>query len=115
MKVEVRNDQVEISGYVNCVLRDSKPLQSERGFFVEQILPNTFTEALTRTDNVDLLFNHKEDRKLGSTSQGNLTLKEDSIGLFATTTITDEEVIKEARSGNLKGWSFSFRTLVRPI
>ena len=111
MKVEIRNDSVEISGYVNVTHRDSKPLQSESGIFVEQIVPNAFGEALKRTNNVDLLFNHKEDRKLGSTMQGNLTLEEDAIGLKAVATITDEEVIKEARAGNLKGWSFAFRTL----
>ena len=53
----------------------------------------------------------KEDRKLGSTSLGNLTLEEDAIGLKAVAVITDEEVVKEARAGNLKGWSFGFRTL----
>ena len=111
MKVEIRADSVTIEGYVNVTHRDSKPLQSESGFFVEQIESNAFSDALTRTDNVDLLFNHKEDRKLGSTSQGNLTLKEDSIGLLATCEIYDEEVIKEARAGNLKGWSFGMMVL----
>ena len=116
MKVEIRNDSVTIEGYVNVTHRDSKPLQSESGFFVEQIEPNTFADALTRTDNVDLLFNHKEDRKLGSTSQGNLTLEEDAIGLKAIAQIiTDPEVIKEARAGNLKGWSFGIWYLVRDL
>ena len=111
MKVEIRNDSVTIEGYVNVTHRDSKPLQSESGIFVEQIESNAFADALTRTDNVDLLFNHQEDRKLGSTSLGNLTLEEDAIGLKAVAVITDEEVVKEARAGNLKGWSFGFRTL----
>ena len=75
MKVEIRNDSVTIEGYVNVTHRDSKPLQSESGFFVEQIESNAFADALTRTNNVDLLFNHKEDRKLGSTSLGNLNTR----------------------------------------
>ncbi len=111
MKVEIRNNQVTIEGYVNVTLRDSKPLQSESGIFVEQIEPNAFGQALESTSNVDLLFNHKEDRKLGSTSEGSLRLEEDVIGLKAVAVITDEEVIAEARAGNLKGWSFGFRSL----
>ena len=63
MKVEIRNDSVTIEGYVNVTHRDSKPLQSESGIFVEQIESNAFADALTRTDNVDLLFNHQRGQK----------------------------------------------------
>jgi HK97 family phage prohead protease len=108
MKVEIRNDSVVLSGYVNVVSRDSRVLPSARGKFIEQIEPRTFEKALGRTDNVDLLFNHREDRKLGSTAQGNLELFEDSIGLRAICTVTDEEVINKAKNNELRGWSFGF-------
>lgn len=108
MKVEIRQNQVTISGYVNVYNRDSKTLPSPTGTFVEQIEVGAFDNQL---DNVQLLFNHNESRKLGSTSEGTLKLESDVIGLKATATITDEEVITEARAGNLKGWSFGFKAV----
>ena len=60
--------------------------------------------------NVDLLLNHDEKRKLGSTLDGNLELFEDSIGLRAICTITDSEVIEKAKNKQLRGWSFGFYT-----
>jgi HK97 family phage prohead protease len=47
---------------------------------------------------------------LGSTKDGNLELYEDNIGLHAKATITDKEVIEEARANKLQGWSFGFTT-----
>lgn len=108
MKVEIRNNSVVLDGYVNAVGRESRVLPSARGKFIEQIEPRTFDKALGRTNNVDLLFNHKEDRKLGSTSSGELTLYEDSIGLRAVCTVMDEEIIRKAKNNELRGWSFGF-------
>jgi HK97 family phage prohead protease len=107
MKVEIRNNQVKLDGYVNVVQRDSRVLPSVRGKFIEQIEPRTFQKALDKTNNVDLLFNHREDRKLGSTSEGNLTLYEDNIGLRAICTVTDQEVVDKAKNNELRGWSFA--------
>lgn len=108
MKVEIRNNSVVLDGYVNVVSRDSRVLPSARGKFIEQIEPRTFERALGRAESVDLLFNHKEDRKLGSTADGNLQLYEDSIGLRAICTVTDEEVVNKAKNNELRGWSFGF-------
>lgn len=108
MKVEIRNDSVKLEGYVNVVQRDSRPIPSVRGNFIEQIEPRAFQRALDKTNSVDLLFNHREDRNLGSTSNGNLTLYEDSIGLRAICEVTDSEVRSLAESNQLKGWSFGF-------
>lgn len=108
MRVEIRNDSVLIDGYVNAVGRDSKPIPCINGKFIEQIEPKAFDKALNKTDNVDLLLNHDENRKLGCTKDGNLELFEDNIGLRAICTITDKEVIEKARRGELRGWSFGF-------
>ncbi len=108
MRVEIRNDSVLIDGYVNAVGRDSKPIPYLNGKFIEQIEPRAFDKALNKTDNVDLLLNHDENRKLGSTKEGNLELFEDNIGLRAICTITDKDVIKKARKGELRGWNFGF-------
>ncbi len=106
MKIEVRSDHVLISGYVNAVGRDSRPLPSPTGKFVEMIEPGVFRAALERAQDVQLLLNHDKSRVLGSVAQGNLALCEDNIGLRAECTVTDADVIEKARKGELRGWSF---------
>ena len=108
MKVNIRADKVEIEGYVNAIERDSKPLWSRVGQFIERICKGAFKKALKRNDDVHILLNHDWSRDLGSTKAGNLKLEEDNIGLKARATITDPEVIKKARAGDLVGWSFGF-------
>lgn len=109
MKVKIRADSVEIEGYVNAIERASKPLWSRIGQFIERICTGAFKKALQRNDDVAILLNHDWNRQLGSTKQGNLQLEEDTIGLHARATITDPEVIEEARRGELVGWSFGFK------
>ena len=110
MLVRVKEDKVEISGYVwvNAIERDSKPLWSRVGQFIERICKGAFKKALKRNDDVHILLNHDWSRDLGSTKQGNLELEEDNIGLRVRACITDPEVVKKARSGQLVGWSFGF-------
>ena len=108
MKVSIRADSVLIEGYVNAIERNSKPLMSRIGRFIERICKGAFSNALRRNDDVHVLLNHDWDRDLGSTKQGNLELVEDNIGLHARAVITDKDVIESARAGNLVGWSFGF-------
>ena len=108
MKVNIRADKVEIEGYVNAIERDSKPLWSRVGQFIERICKGAFKKALKRNDDVHILLNHDWNRDLGSTKQGNLQLEEDNIGLRVRACITDPEVVKKARAGELVGWSFGF-------
>lgn len=107
MKIQIREDSVEIEGYVNAVERNSKPLMSRIGKFVEKIRKGAFNRAIKRND-VHILLNHDWNKDLGSISKGNLTLEEDNIGLKARATITDTEVVEKARRGDLVGWSFGF-------
>ena len=94
MRIEIRADSVLVEGYVNAVGRDSRPLLSSDGSrFVEQIVPGAFARALSKRD-VDILLNHDETKKLGST-QSNLTLIEDRIGLKARAIIKDSTVIEK--------------------
>lgn len=106
MKIEIRNDTAEISGYVNAVGRDSRPIPDVRGKFVEQIEPGAFRAALERAEDVKLLLNHDKSKEYASVKGGDLTLTEDSIGLRAHAVITDAELIGKARNGELRGWSF---------
>lgn len=109
MEIRVKEDSVEIEGYVNAIERDSKPLWSRVGQFIERICKGAFKKALKRNDDVHILLNHDWDRDLGSTKKGNLELEEDNIGLKARAIITDPDVIKKARNSELVGWSFGFQ------
>ena len=111
MKILIRSDSVTIEGYVNAVERNSKPLMSRIGRFIERICKGAFSNALEKNDDVHVLLNHDWSRDLGSTKQGNLELTEDSIGLHARAVITDKDVIEDARNGNLVGWSFGFEDI----
>ena len=106
MKVEIRNDSVEIEGYVNAVGRESRPLRDADGYFTEIVEPGTFARALRRGKR-DMLLDHDASRVIGTEGE-NLTLAEDNIGLFARATVTDPEVVDKAKRGELRGWSFGF-------
>ena len=108
MRIEIRNDSAVLDGYVNVVDRESKPIPSVKGKFIEKIKPGAFQRSLEKRANVDLLLNHDKNRKLGSTSEGNLELFEDNIGLRAICTVTDLDVIDKAKNKELRGWSFGF-------
>ena len=109
MEIRVKEDSVEITGYVNAIERASKPLMSRVGQFIERICKGAFKKALKRNNDVHILLNHDWSRDLGSTKQGNLELEEDNIGLKARAIITDKDVIEKARNGELVGWSFGFQ------
>lgn len=108
MRIEIRSDSVLIDGYVNAVGRDSRVMRDKATGqrFVEQIVPGAFRRALSQNE-VQLLLDHDESRVLGST-ETNLELYEDSIGLKARAEVTDPEVIQKARERKLRGWSFGF-------
>ena len=108
MEIRIKEDSVEIEGYVNAVERLSKPLPSRTGEFVERICKGAFQRALQRNDNVRLLYNHNWSRDLGGTKDGNVELTEDNIGLRIRATVKDAETVQEARRGNLVGFSFGF-------
>ena len=108
MEIRVKEDSVEIEGYVNAIERNSKPLSSRVGKFIERICKGAFKRAIGRNDDIHILLNHDWKRDLGSTKKGNLELEEDNIGLRAKAKIFDPEVVKKARNGDLIGWSFGF-------
>ena len=112
MKIEVRNDSVIISGYVNAIERYSKPitenLYGKIRTFIERIKAGVFKNALKRNDDVKVLLNHDNSRVLATTKDGSAKLEEDNIGLRAEVTITDKEVVEKARNNQLVGWSFGF-------
>lgn len=108
MQINIRDDHVEIEGYVNAIERNSKPLWSRLGRFVERICKGAFAKALQRNDDVQLRLNHNPNRVIGSQKQGNLELNEDNIGLHVRASISDKEIMEKAINGDLVGWSFGF-------
>lgn len=109
MEIEIRADSVRISGYVNAVGRDSRPIVSATGEkFVEMVEPGSFARSLEKRSNVELRINH--NRIIASTQDGSLKLHEDTIGLRADAVITDPAAIAKARAGKFRGWSFGMYT-----
>lgn len=109
MKITIRAESVVLEGYVNAVERNSKKL-NERGVdFIERIAAGAFKRALKRAQDVRILLNHARD--IGGIKDGSLELEEDNIGLKVRATITDPDVIEDARHGDLVGWSFGYRDL----
>lgn len=109
MIIKLRQDSVTIEGYVNAVERNSKPLNERGVTFIERIASGAFKRAIARAKDIRILLNHNWDKDLGGTADGTLELEEDNIGLKARATITDADVIEDARRGDLVGWSFGFR------
>ena len=108
MEIRIRDNSVEIEGYVNAVERLSKPLHSRSGMFTEKICKGAFKRALKRNDDVRLFLNHNWLKDLGGTKDGNVELEEDNIGLRIRATVSDKDVVKKARHGDLVGFSFGF-------
>ena len=112
MNVEIREDSVVVSGYINAVERNSKPISERVGgkirTFLERIKAGAFRTSLKRNANIPILLNHDPNRVLASTSDGSAVLEEDNIGLRGEVTIKDAETVQKAKDGKLSGWSFGF-------
>lgn len=107
MKVELRSGGVHISGYVNAVDRYSRPMRANDGrIFIEKILPGAFKRAIEKAENIKVKHNHK--RVITDLRSGQITLKEDNIGLYCEGFFTDEEIVERAKNKELVGWSFGF-------
>lgn len=106
MKIELRNNCVHISGYVNAVERESRVLHDSSGEFVEVMKEGVFRKALERNSDVGLMFNHTR-----ALQAENMNLTEDSIGLKIDVDVSDAEVIQNVQDGKLTGFSFGFRCL----
>ena len=114
MKIRVLDNKAIISGYVNVAERISKRLKENGTEFYEKVKEGAFGDAVRRNNNIKILFNHDYKRELGNTME-NLTIYEDSIGLYAEAEITDEEVVMKARDNKLSGWSFGFIPLKEEV
>lgn len=106
MKIEIRAQEVNISGYVNATGKPSNPVITPHGKVIEVIRPHAFEKALDRNGDISLTLDHDSTHIYANTKDGSLLLYEDPIGLHADVTITDPDLISLAKQGKIKGWSF---------
>lgn len=85
--------------------------QTDMGWYIEEIAPGAFDEAITRSD-ARALFNHKPDNLLARQSSGTLKLEIDEKGLKyefeAPDTQLGNDVLELIKRGDLKESSFAF-------
>ncbi len=84
------------------------------GWFIERIAPGAFENTI-KNDDIVGLFNHDPDHVLGRTSAKTMELKEDSTGLVYDIKLPDTTTARDVHTsigrGDIKGSSFSFRTI----
>lgn len=112
MKVEVRADDVKISGYVNVTGKKSRPVATPHGKCIEVIEERAFSGAIERAGDISVTVDHDKTHIYASTSDNTLELKEDAIGLHANVLISDPNIIELAKQGKIRGWSFGMYNVV---
>lgn len=116
MRVEIRTDGIHISGYVNVPGRQSRPVITGKGQKVNEVIEQrAFDRAIKKSSNIPMTVDHNPNKVLAQTQDNSLSLNEDEIGLRAETLITDDDVIKDAKAGKIKGWSFGMRQIIDQI
>lgn len=115
MKVEIRNGNVHLSGYINAVERFSKPitgrLHGKVRTFVERIRAGAFDKSLRNRKKVDVLINHDRDgSKITDTLQADCVLREDKIGLRFEITSSHPKMLEAVKRG-FSGCSFGMHVL----
>ena len=116
MKVEVRTDNsAKITGYVNAVERESKPVDTPKGMVNELVESGVFHRALDAADDIPMTVDHIPTEIVARTADNTLQLKEDNIGLWAEAVVTEERVVRAAKEGKLKGWSFGMTNVLDAV
>ncbi|WP_346889178.1 HK97 family phage prohead protease [Clostridium sp. UBA1056] len=110
MRYEIRDNSVHIEGYVNITERDSEVLMENGERFVEQTMKGMWKRALHKAKSIPMLLNHSWNNQIAST-EDNLELYEDEIGLRFAVDITSEIAIESIKRKGLSGCSFGFRAL----
>lgn len=110
-QAKIKDNKMVITGYVNVPGRESRPVATRRGLVNEVIEERAFQKAIDRANNVPMIKDHDMNAILAQTADSTLKLYEDSVGVRAESTITDEKVIEAARKNKIKGWSFKMRNI----
>ena len=66
-------------------------------------------------DDIPMTVDHIPTKIVARTADNTLRLKEDNIGLWAEATVTEERVVRAAKEGKLKGWSFGMTNVLDAV
>lgn len=82
------------------------------GWWIEEIAPGAFRDAIANGADVVALYNHEPDHVLGRTTAGTLTLREDETGLLYEITPPNtqlaRDLVENVRQRNITGSSIGF-------
>ena len=109
---------LKVGGYINVTERESEMLYNKKNgkWFKEIMKKGVFKKAIEKAGkNIPLLYEHDWERQLASIEDGNLTLREDNIGLRFDAVIEDETVYQQVRAGVINSCSFGFRALAEEV
>lgn len=74
-----------------------------------------FHRALDVAGDIPMTVDHIPTEVVARTADGSLKLKEDNIGLWAESVVTEERVVRAAKEGKLKGWSFGMTNVLDAV
>ena len=100
---------------MNAVERESKPVATPKGMVNELVESGVFHRALDAADDIPMTVDHIPTKIVARTADNTLQLKEDNIGLWAEATVTEERVVRAAKEGKLKGWSFGMTNVLDAV
>ena len=118
VQLQAKDDGLmKIGGYINVTERESEMLYSRRDnkWFIETMKKGVFKRAIEKNSEIPLLFEHKWDKQLASTTANTLTLREDNIGLKFEAILQDQEVYNQVRAGVINSCSFGFNPIDQKI
>lgn len=107
-KDKENKDELILEGYINKYNTRSEFM----GFF-EEIERGAFNKSIESDAFIPMLYNHDDDKILGSTRSGTLKLISDDVGLKFTLKMNPNisytrDVYELIKSGDVKGCSFGF-------
>lgn len=110
-------DTKKIGGYINVTERESEILYSKNKgkWFKETMKRGVFERALNKAEDIPLLLQHDWNKRLASTSNKTLSLREDQVGLRFEAEIEDEKLYDEIRNGKINSCSFGFSVITEKI
>lgn len=111
------NGLLKIGGYINVTERESEMLYSKKRsrWFKETMKKGVFERAIQNGRDIPLLLEHDWDKKLATTSNNSLSLREDNIGLRFDAVIEDEKTYDQVKAGIINSCSFGFKALEEEI
>lgn len=108
---------LKIGGYINVTERESEMLYNKKKhkWFKEIMKRGVFQSAIDKAMEIPLLLEHNWNKKIATTANNTLELREDQIGLRFDAVIDDENIYAQVKSGVINSCSFGFRALEEDI